>query len=191
MNLFFSVLGCGFQIFAYTVYMRSVLKWNTKPHLYTWLLWWTLATIVTVIQITNDAGWSILISGLMAFCNLSIAAISLKYGETYLSLRDKYLLSLAVVTIILWQLTSNDLMAIILVCLIDGIAFYFTFKKSYHKPDEEKLPAYILWTAQLVSFALAVENPTLINLLYPIFLAGMEFAFVLFIIWRRKVIRMV
>ncbi len=127
----------------------------------------------------------------MAFCNLSIAAISLKYGETYLTLRDRYLLVLAALTIIFWQLTNNDLMAITLVCLIDGIAFYFTFKKSYYKPDEEKLPAYILWTAQLVSFALAVENPTLINLLYPIFLAGMEFAFVLFIIWRRKVTRMV
>jgi len=127
----------------------------------------------------------------MAFCNLSIAAISLKYGETFLSRRDKFLLAFAAITIVLWQLSQNDLMAIILVCLIDGIAFYFTFKKSYHKPDEEKLPAYILWTAQLVSFALAVENPTLINLLYPIFLASMECAFVFFIIWRRRVIRIV
>lgn len=189
MNLFFSLLGCAFQIFAYTVYMRSVLKWNTKPHLYTWLLWWTLATIVTIIQITHNAGWSVLISGLMAFCNLSIAAISLKYGDTFLTSRDKYLLAFAIVTIILWQVTSNDLMAIILVCLIDGIAFYFTFKKSYHKPDEEKLSAYILWTAELACFFLAVQNPNLTTLLYPIFLTIMEGTFVFFLLWRRKIIK--
>lgn len=83
----------------------------------------------------------------------------------------------------------DDSMAIILVCLIDGIAFYFTFKKSYHKPDEEKLPAYILWTAELACFALAVQNPTVITLLYPAFLFVMELSFVFFIIWRRNILK--
>jgi hypothetical protein len=69
----------------------------------------------------------------MALCSLSIAALSLKYGETLLTKKDKYLLAAAVVTIILWQLSKNDLLAIILVCIIDAIAFYFTFKKSYYK----------------------------------------------------------
>jgi hypothetical protein len=79
-----------------------------------------------------------------------------------------------VFTIFLWQFTKNDLIAIILVCLIDATAFYFTFKKSYQKPHEEKLSAYVLWTFQLIAFALAVNNPTLTTLLYPIFLAIIE-----------------
>lgn len=189
MHIFFSLLWVGFQIFAFSVYVRSILHGKTKPHLYTWLLWWVLGTIVTIVQITNDAGWSILISGLMAGCNLTLAGLSLKYGETYLTKRDKYLLFAAFFTIILWQLSRSDLTAIILVCLIDAIAFYFTFKKSYKKPYDEKLSSYVLWTFQLVSFALAVNNPTLTNLLYPVFLASMELVFVLFLMWRRKVIK--
>jgi len=73
--------------------------------------------------------------------------------------------------------------------LIDAIAFYFTFKKSYKKPYDEKLSSYVLWTLQLVSFALAVNNPTLTNLLYPVFLASMELVFVFFLIWRRNIIK--
>lgn len=189
MHLFFSFLWVGFQIFAFSVYVRSIFHRKTKPHLYTWLLWWILGSIVTIVQITNDAGWSIMISWLMAWCNLTLAGLSLKYGETRLTKRDKYLLLWALITIILWQLSKNDLIAIILVCFIDTIAFYFTFKKSYKKPYDEKLSSYILWTFQLVSFALAVNNPTLTNLLYPIFLASMELVFVFFLIWRRKVVK--
>ncbi len=189
MHLFFSLLWVTLQIFAFSIYVGSIFGGKTKPHLYTWLLWWILGTIVTIVQITNDAGWSIMISGLMAWCNLTLAGLSLKYGETLLTKRDKYLLLWALITIILWQLSKNDLIAIILVCFIDAIAFYFTFKKSYKKPYDEKLSSYVLWTLQLVSFALAVNNPTLTNLLYPIFLASMELVFVFFLIWRRNIIK--
>lgn len=125
----------------------------------------------------------------MAGCNLTLAGLSLKYGETLLTKRDKYLLVAALLTIILWQVSSNDLIAIILVCFIDAVAFYFTFKKSYKKPYDEKLSSYVLWTLQLVSFALAVNNPTLTNLLYPVFLASMELIFVFFLIWRMRVVK--
>lgn len=189
MSLFFSILGSLFQVIAYSEYVRGIFNKKTKPHLYTWLLWGVLGTIVTIVQIQHDAGWSVLISGLMAFCNLSLAGLALKYGETKLSRRDKYLLSAALISIIVWQTTKNDLLAIILVCLIDAIAFSFTFVKSYDKPFDEKLSAYILWTAQLVSFALAVQNPSLTTLLYPLFLASMELVFVFFLLWRRKAIK--
>lgn len=188
MHLFFSLLWVGFQIFAFSLYVWSIFYGKTKPHLYTWLLWGILGTIVTIVQITNDAGWSILISWLMAWCNLILAGLSLKYGETSLSKKDRYLLFFAFLTIILWQLSQNDLIAIILVCLIDASAFYFTFKKSYKKPHEEKLSSYVLWTFQLVAFALAVNNPTLTTLLYPVFLALMEWVFVIFLVWRRFIL---
>lgn len=189
MHLFFSLLWVTLQIFAFSIYVGSIFRGKTKPHLYTWLLWWILWTIVTIVQVTNDAGWSIMISGLMAGCNLTLAGLSLKYGETLLTKRDKYLLVAALLTIILWQVSSNDLIAIILVCFIDAVAFYFTFKKSYKKPYDEKLSSYVLWTLQLVSFALAVNNPTLTNLLYPVFLASMELIFVFFLIWRMRVVK--
>jgi len=189
MHLYFSLLWVTLQIFAFSVYVWSIFHGKTKPHLYTWLLWGILGTVVTIVQITNDAGWSILISWLMAWCNLTLAALSLKYGETYLSKRDRYLLFSAFLTIILWQFTKNDLIAITLVCLIDASAFYFTFKKSYTKPYDEKLFSYILWTFQLIAFALAVNNPTLTNLLYPVFLAIMETIFVIFLLWRRWAIK--
>ena len=125
----------------------------------------------------------------MALCSLTTAALSLRYRETKLTKRDTYLLTAAIITIILWQLSKNDLLAIILVCIIDAIAFYFTFKKSYSKPYDEKLSSYILWTFQLISFALAVRNPTLTTLLYPVFLTIMEGVFVCFLLWRRKIIK--
>ena len=189
MHFLFSIIGASFQLFAFSTYILSIFRGKTKPHLYTWLLWGTLGTIVTVVQVTNEGGWSILVSWLMALCSLSIATLSLKYGETLLTKKDKYLLAAAVITIIMWQLSKNDLLAIILVCIIDAIAFYFTFKKSYSKPYDEKLSSYVLWTFQLISFALAVKNPNLTTLLYPIFLTIMEGVFVFYLLWRRRIIK--
>lgn len=99
----------------------------------------------------------------MAVCNVSIAILSIKYGEALITKKDIFLLSCALLTLILWGFTQNDLMAIVLVCVIDMIGFYFTWKKSYYSPYEEDLTSYIIWTVELGCAFFAIEHLSLTN----------------------------
>lgn len=174
---------------AYFLYFRAIFRGTTKPHLYTWVLWGTLATIAALVAIRNNAGWGAIVPCLMSLCNASIAILSIKYGEKTLTKRDTLLLFSAFVTLILWWLTKSDLWAIILVCTIDMIGFYYTWKKSYYFPEQEDLKSYILWTLELGCAFFAIEHLTLTNWLYLWLLAAVELLFVVFLLWRRKVIK--
>lgn len=183
------IIGWTFGVLAYMGYFRAIFRGTTKPHLYTWILWGTLAFIAAIISIRNNSGWGILVPCLMAFCNASIALLSLRYWEKILTKKDTTLLICAIITLVIWFLTKNDLLAIILVCTIDMIGFYFTWKKSYLHPFKEDLISYIMWTLELSCSFFAIEYLTLTNWLYPGLLAIVELFFVLFLLWRRHILK--
>lgn len=185
--LLFWILGILLGLTAYVSYFRAIFQKETKPHLYTWILWWTLASMAAIVAVKNHAGWGILVPCLMALCNATIAFLALKYGETKLTKKDMFLLTCAGLTMLLWWTTQDDLLAIILVVTIDMIGFYFTWKKCYYRPYEENITSYIIWTVELGCAFLAIEHLTLINWFYSGFLAVIEWFFVVFLIWRRKV----
>ena len=189
MYAFLWIMSWIFGSSAYFSYFRAIFRGTTKPHLYTWGLWGTLASIAAIVSIRNNAGWWVIVPCLMAVCNVSIAILSIKYGEALITKKDIFLLSCALLTLILWGFTQNDLMAIVLVCVIDMIGFYFTWKKSYYSPYEEDLTSYIIWTVELGCAFFAIEHLSLTNWLYPGLLASVELLFVIFLIWRRKTIK--
>jgi len=102
--------------------------------------------------------------------NTGIFLFSLKYGEKDISKRDWTLLFIALIILTFWSITREGFISIILVCLVDSIAFYFTWKKSYKKPHQEFMPSYLLWTFGFLFSLLAVEVWSPVNWLYPVFL---------------------
>ncbi len=93
---------------------------------------------------------------------------------------------LALLGIVLWRVTESPLIAVIFVTVADGLACVPTFRKSYQKPREETISAYVL--GALRSFislpALATFNVT--TALYPAFIGVVDLALVIFLIVRRR-----
>jgi hypothetical protein len=88
-----------------------------------------------------------------------------------------------------WIFTKEGFISILFICLIDTIAYYFTWKKSYKKPYEENILSYFLWTFSFLFSLLAVETWIPVNWVYPAFLLCTEWSFTLFLFWRWKVIK--
>ena len=187
--LLFWILGILLGLTAYISYFRAVFHKKTKPQLYTWLLWSLLAIIATIVQIKNNAGWGILVPCLMAISNTSLTLISLKHGHKHLSQKDLILLIATFITLMVWYFVKNDFVAILLVVTIDSIGFYFTWKKSYYHPYSEDLTSYVIWTWEFLCALLAIEDKNFINIFHPLLLTCTEFAFVIFLLWRRKIIK--
>ena len=93
----------------------------------------------------------------------------------------------ALASIPLWLVTGDPLLAVILVSIIDALGFYPTFRKGYHKPDEEALFHYNMAAIKFIIGIMAIENFTWVTVLYPASLVFMNGVFVTMIMWRRHI----
>ncbi len=172
----------------YFYYIRDIFRGKTKPHIFTWLIWWSLTLIAFIAQLSDNAWPWAWVTWVTAFVSLFIAFISIWKWEKEITRSDKYSFLWAILAIIVWYLTDNALYWVLLVTLIDALWFYPTFRKSYYKPFEETLSAYTLASIKFIFWIIALTNFTLITYLYPLSLVIMNLIFVIMVLIRRKML---
>lgn len=86
----------------------------------------------------------------------------------------------------LWAITDSPLTAVILITIIDALGFAPTFRKAYHKPQEETMITFVLSAVKFVIAIAALSNYSTVTVLYPASLVLMNGLFVAMLIVRRK-----
>jgi len=188
-HVIFGLAGFVIGLWGSAVYIASIFRGQTKPHVYTHLVWGIITAIAFFAQIYDHAGpgaWAI---GLTATACLFQAALALKYGEKNITRSDTLALLLSLLAIAAWIVTKEPLLSVILSCVIDVVAFIPTFRKSWQKPWEENLTAYNIANAKLMLSLLALTNFTAITALYPIVGFSVNVLFVGGCLWRRKTLK--
>lgn len=174
---------------AYVFYFRSIFLSQAKPHFFTWFIWTVSVTIIFAAQISDGAGPGAWTTGFSIFFTMIIAVYAFFRGEKNITRGDWISLMMALGTIPLWYLTHEPAYAAVLLTLIDGVAYYPTFRKSFRQPDQEALITYALDSMRhLISF-LALSQITLATATYPATIGIVSLAFVIFALWRRHAMR--
>lgn len=171
------------------LYIVSILKGQTKPHLYTWLVFTILTAIAFLAQIQDGGGSGIWTTGLATLVSIINALLAVSYGEKNITKSDKLALIAATTSILPWLLTQNPLGSVILVSLIDTIAMYPTFRKSWTKPREENLTSYFLVGLAFLLSTLALTHVSVTAFLYPVAIAFINLSLIFFCLWRRHVLK--
>jgi hypothetical protein len=181
-----AIIAVVVGLIGYAPYLRDLFARTTKPHAFSWLAWGVLESTAFFAQLAKGGGWGALVTGFSAVIALFVAGVAFARKETEIKMLDWFALSGALIGIILWGLTSNPLLAVILVTVSDALAFIPTFRKSYAKPWQETLMEYFLsvvkWAIEI--FALKILNVT--TVLYPASLVLTNGLFVAMSFWRRK-----
>lgn len=133
----FAIIAAGLAIYANWGYLRDVLRGHTKPHPYTWAIWSIVSAVVFFGQWVKGAGWGLLPTFFAEVFTIIIFLISLKYGFKNLRKTDHYFLILAILGLIPWYITKDPTISIIIVTIIDLIAFVPTIAKTWIKPQTE------------------------------------------------------
>ena len=175
-------------LFGYGIYLRSVLRGQTKPHLFSWIVWTLSTGIMFVAQWQGGAEAGCWVTGMTTvLCGL-VAGYAFLRGEKNITRSDWVALYGALMIIPVWWITKNVLWAVILSVVIEVMAFFPTFRKSWSKPWEENSILYMLevlkWT--IAFFALGHYSPA--TVIYPSSLVITNMAFVLMIMGRRKIL---
>ncbi len=170
------------------LYVTSILRGQTKPHLFTWLIWGILAAIGFGAQIEDDAGAGSWALGIVAVCSLSVVVLSFKYGERHWTISDWIALGCALGAIIPWAITRNPLLSVVLISMIDTMGYYPTFRKSWDKPWDENLVSYGTGALNLFISLFAMNQLTVISCLYPVCVVAINAVFITMCVIRRKVV---
>ncbi len=176
-----------FFTFASSIpYIKSILLGKTKPHFFTWLIWTISTAMVFCAQISDNAGAGAWAVGFSVIITAFIAFLSyLKKSDIIITRNDKFFLLLALSAIPVWYITANPLWFVILITVIDVIAYIPTLKKSYIKPFEELLLLYILMIIESFFVILALENYSLVNSLYTVAIIIANIMLIILIFIRR------
>ncbi|MGE3771097.1 MAG: hypothetical protein AB7G06_09130 [Bdellovibrionales bacterium] len=172
-------------VINFAQYMAGVLRGRTKPHFYTWLVWGMVMGIAAVAQFDAGAGtgaWVTLMGACGAFAR---AAAAIWYGVSASGKSDQICLLGCLMAIVLWRLTGNPLVAIVIVTLIDMAAVIPTARHAWHKPHDENATTYFLFGVQFTLAIVALESYNFITLVYPVIIAVSSYGFGAFLLWRR------
>lgn len=177
-----------FLTFAgYVPYIRSILKNKTKPHIYSWFVWILDAFIIFALQITHGAGtgaFVTLAAGLMCLTVLVLTII--KKGKSEITLIDTIFLILACIALIIWLLAKQPLVSALLITSVDLLGLIPTVRKSWYKPYSETPYFYVLNTLRFALTLAALQEYSIITVLYPGVWLITNGLFTLMLVARRK-----
>ena len=129
---------------GYVPYFRDMVLARTRPHGFSWFVWRLLTGIAFFAQVAKGGGAGAWVTGFSAIVCLCIAGLAFFYGERQITKADWFSFGGALLGLVLWQLTNDPLLAIVLITITDALAFAPTFRKAYYKPDEETASTFIL-----------------------------------------------
>lgn len=134
--VYLSVLIIFIADFAYTF---DTIKGKIKPNRITWFLWALAPMIAFASQLQKQVGMESLLTFMAGFGPLMVFLASFvnKKSVWKISKFDIGCGTLSVVVLILWVLTNNPIIALLLSILAGGLAAIPTIIKSYFAPETE------------------------------------------------------
>jgi len=182
----FSAIAIAITFIAFIPYIRSIHQGKTKPHAFSWIIWASVTLIVFLATLTDKGGagaWPIGVSGLIT---LYVAFLAYnKKSDRKVSNIDWIFFTLAMLSIPLWYFTSNPLWSVVILTTIDLLGFAPTYRKAYSYPNEEQLTFFNLIASRNLIAIVALENYSLITVLFPAATALACILFVTMVLIRR------
>lgn len=186
MKPFLGAVATLIALYSYIPYFRDIFAGKTKPHAFSWLVWFLLTAIGFVAQVQDGGGAGAWVTGFTAFIAFFIFIEALRRGEKNITRLDWIFLMASSLTMGLWALTEAPELAVVLITIIDALGFAPTFRKAYHRPDQETAITFTLSAIKFIIAIIALSNYSLVTVLYPASLVLMNTVFVIMLMIRRK-----
>ncbi|MFA7315507.1 MAG: hypothetical protein WC059_01740 [Candidatus Paceibacterota bacterium] len=183
----FGIVAGVIAFLAYIVYIVSIFKGESKPNRATWWIWSFMGLVIGISYFFSGAENTIWVPLVEFLGPLSIAILSIKYGEGGLDDRtDLICIAGAVVSIVLWIIFDSPLIALITNLVVDSFALIPTIKKSFLRPEGEDFWA---WFGTGVADSLnlfAAEKPSFAILLYPVYMLVSDLIIIFILLLKKK-----
>lgn len=172
---------------AYVVYVVSIFRGKSKPNRATWWIWAFMGLVLALSYKFSGADNTVWVPYVEFLGPLTIAILSIKYGEGGLKNKtDLFCLFGAVASIVLWIVFDSPVVALVTNLAIDSFAIVPTIKKSFLRPEGEDFWA---WFGTGLADSLnmfAVEKFSFAILLYPIYMLVSDLIIIIILLLKKK-----
>jgi hypothetical protein len=167
-------------------YIVSIIRGRSKPHRITRFVLLAVVLIATLsFHAAADTPTYILNTVLLGG-NVVMFLLSLKYGMGGWAKSDIVCLTIAIIGIILWQISGNPFLSIYALVLADIAGMLPTVIKTYHSPQTEVWYFFFCDIAANIFILLAHPNITFNQYIYPGYLIVVNAIVVALILYPRK-----
>lgn len=173
---------------GYFPYIRSILKKQTKPHIYSWFVWTLDAFIIFGLQVTHGAGLGAYVTLAAALLGFTVFILTIfNKGKRDITVSDTVFFVIALIALVLWFFAKQPVISAILITAVDVIGFLPTVRKSWVKPFSENLPFYLINTVRFGFAFAAIKEYSIVTAFYPglWFISGIPFCLMLILRRRR------
>ena len=185
----FAMLAIIFTLIGNGVYIASIIKGETKPHLFSFIIWSLIIGIIFIAQLLDGAGVAALATGITGILCAAIAILAYQRRTEIIVSKSDWIVFLAALgSIPLWILTSSPLYSVLLLTAIDLLAFVPTIRKSYHYPFQESLFGHSMVGLQHLLILMALQNVSIITAFYPAAMVCGIGGFIALVVYRRGLI---
>ena len=180
------LISVALTVFAYVPYFRSIFKGQTKPHMFSWIVWGIVNAIAFAGQFSRGAGPGSWAAGFTALVCVAVAGLSIVSGEKRITKGDWIAFIGALAAMPLWYFTDDPLGAVILATLINVVGCYPTLRKSYDHPYEENVFTWSVNGVRALISLLAIERYSLVTMIFPSAWLFTNGGIALLLVWRRR-----
>lgn len=178
-------IAVGLTVIGHLPYIVDILKGKTKPHVFTWFVWAIITLLAFAGQWQKGGGPGAWTAGVTGLLTIVIAILSVRNGSKDITKTDKLFFAGALVSIVPWYVTNDPTLSIILLTVIDVLAFLPTIRKTIKNPATETLFTYALNVPRHGLAILAIANYNLATYLYPAALVVMNAIVTITIVWSK------
>lgn len=151
-------------------YIYEIYRGQVRPNLVTWLIWSLAPLIALAAQLGAGVGEEAILTAAVGLCPLAVFLAGLKKGSFKPQKFDWWCGGMSLVALVLWQVTGNGAIGIILSIVADALGAAPTLRKSYLHPQSESPTFFMLfaisaaltlgtiteWTVQNVAFSVYI-----------------------------------
>ncbi len=179
----FIYLALIFNIIGNFSYLKAVIQGKAKPHKISWFIWALAPLVAFAAQISQGVGISSLMTFAVGFGPLLVflASFTNRKAQWKINKFDYFCLALSVLAILLWALTKDALLALILSIIADAVACIPTLIKSWYFPETEDYIAYLCAGISAFITILTIQTWDFQTYAFPVWILGICAVFVLLI----------
>ncbi|MDY7026349.1 MAG: hypothetical protein SVC26_08440 [Pseudomonadota bacterium] len=186
-RLYFSIASIALTFIAFVPYLREIYAGKVIPHVFSWIIWALTTSIVFFAQLSDGAGVGAWPTGLSAAITYYIAFLAYRRSNSInITRSDSLFFISALAALPVWHLTQDALAAVVLLTLIDLLAFLPTLRKTYYNPKQENALFFGLYVIKSLFSIIALEHYSLTNILFPATIALTSTLLIGVLLWRSK-----
>lgn len=188
-KIIFGILAPLVAFISFFPYIKDVLAKKTTPHMYSWLIWAILQASATLAILRTNSFWSAFGVATLGVVSVIVFLLSFRYGTKNITIFDTVCLLGAFVAIAFWVFADDVILSMILISIIDFIAFLPTYRKGYEEPYSETIFLYVCSALSNLFSLISITHYSIDSSLYVASLVITNIIFVAIVITRRNTLK--